>query len=81
MIIEKYTETGFGEGTHGTRLSRLVREAEEASWIPVRLELMTGTYHYIAILAQQELFPSEPKRKRKDSGKPKPTPNPPRGSP
>ena len=35
----------------------------------------------IAILAQQELFPSEPKRKRKDSGKPKPTPNPPRGSP
>ena len=73
VIIEKYTETGLGEGTHGTRLSRLVRQAEEASWVPVRLELMTGTYHYIAILAQQELFPPEQKRKKKGSGKPKPT--------
>ncbi len=63
-IIEKYTEIGLGEGTHGTRLSRLVQQAEEAGWVPVRLELMTGTYHYIAILAQKELFPPEPKRKR-----------------
>lgn len=63
VIIEKYTETGLGEGTHGTRLSRLVRQAEEAKWVPVRLELMTGTYHYIAVLAQQELFPPEPKKK------------------
>jgi len=69
VIIEKYTETGLGEGTHGTRLSRLVRQAEEAKWVPVRLELMTGTYHYLAILAQQELFPPEPKKKPR---KPKP---------
>lgn len=62
VIIEKYTETGLGSGTHGTRLSRLVRQAEEASWVPVRLELMTGSYHYIAILAQQELFPAERRR-------------------
>jgi hypothetical protein len=54
----------------------LVRQAEEAAWVPVRLELMTGTYHYIAILAQQELFPPEQKKKKKNSGKPKPTPAP-----
>jgi rhodanese-related sulfurtransferase len=28
---------------------------------------MTGTYHYIAILAQQDLFPSEPTEERKES--------------
>ncbi len=63
VIIEKYTETGLAQGNHGTPLSRLVRQAEEAGWVPVRLELMTGTYHYIAILAQQEVFPPEPKKK------------------
>lgn len=61
-IIEKYTETGLGSGTHGTRMSRLVRQAEKAGWVPVRVELMTGTYHYLAILAQQDLFPPEPER-------------------
>ena len=61
VIIEKYTEIGLGSGTHGTRLSDLVRQAEEAGWVPLRLELMTGAYHYIAILAQQGLFPPEPK--------------------
>ncbi len=64
-IIEKYTETGLGSGTHGTKLSRLVRQAEEAGWVPVRLELMTGTYHYIGIRAQKELFPPEPKKQPK----------------
>lgn len=63
-IIEKYIETGLGTGTHGTRLSRLIRQAEEAGWVPVRFELMTGTYHYIAIFAQKDLFP-EDKRRRK----------------
>jgi ubiquinone/menaquinone biosynthesis C-methylase UbiE len=72
VIIERYTETGLGSGVHGTRLSRLVRQAEEAAWVPVRLELMTGTYHYIAILAQQELFPPEPRRRR-NSRESKPT--------
>lgn len=76
VIIEKYTETGLGSGTHGTRLSRLVRQAEEAGWVPVRLELMTGTYHYIAILAQQELFPPEPKKKRKEGEKKPSEPQP-----
>jgi phage shock protein E len=65
VIIEKYTETGLESGTHGTRMSRLVRQAEEASWVPVRVELMRGSYHYIAILAQQELFPTQRRRGRR----------------
>lgn len=65
VIVEKYTEIGLGEGTHGTRLSRLARQAEEAGWVPVRMELMTGTYHYIAILVPKDLFPPEPPKKRK----------------
>lgn len=72
IIIEKYTETGLGAGKHGTRLSRLVRQAEQASWVPLRCELITGTYHYIAILAQQELFPPEPRKennKKQKEGK------------
>jgi ubiquinone/menaquinone biosynthesis C-methylase UbiE len=67
LIIERYTETGIGSGTHGTRLSRLIRQSEEAAWVPVRVELMTGTYHYIAILAQQEIFPPEPEPEKKKS--------------
>jgi ubiquinone/menaquinone biosynthesis C-methylase UbiE len=63
VIIEKYTENGMGAGTHGTLLSRLISQAEQAGWVPVRVELMTGTYHYIAILAQKDLFPPEPKPK------------------
>jgi ubiquinone/menaquinone biosynthesis C-methylase UbiE len=66
VIIERYTEIGVGQGEHGTRLSRLVREAEEAGWVTVRTQLIPETYHYIAILAQKELFPPEPKR---DQGK------------
>jgi ubiquinone/menaquinone biosynthesis C-methylase UbiE len=66
VIIERYTEIGVGQGEHGTPLSRLVREAEEAGWVTVRTQLIPETYHYIAILAQKELFPPEPKR---DQGK------------
>jgi ubiquinone/menaquinone biosynthesis C-methylase UbiE len=65
VIIERYTETGLGAGTHGTRLSRLVLQAEEAGWVPVRIELMTGTYHYIAIFAQKDLFPPDKRMKLK----------------
>jgi rhodanese-related sulfurtransferase/ubiquinone/menaquinone biosynthesis C-methylase UbiE len=65
VIIEKYTETGLGHGTHGTKLSTLIAEAEEAGWVPLRIDLITGTYHYIAIFAQQKLFPPEPPKKKK----------------
>jgi len=75
VIIEKYTENNIGSGTHGTLLSRLILQAEQAGWVPVRVELMTGTYHYMAILAQKDLFPPEPKRK------PKPKPKKPAKAP
>ncbi|MDP6546639.1 MAG: methyltransferase domain-containing protein [Phycisphaerae bacterium] len=77
VIIEKYIENGMGHGTHGTLLSRLIGQAEQAGWVPLRVELMTGTYHYIAILAQKDLFPPEPKRKPKTKPKPKTRPKPP----
>jgi rhodanese-related sulfurtransferase len=69
VIIEKYTETGLGNGTHGTKLSTLIAEAEKAGWVPVRIELIGGTYHYIAIFAQQGLFPPEPAKKKKPAKK------------
>jgi ubiquinone/menaquinone biosynthesis C-methylase UbiE len=62
-IIERYTETGIGHGEHGTPLSRLVREAEESGWVPLRITIIPGTYHYLAILANQDLFPKEQPRK------------------
>ena len=65
VIIEKYTENGMASGNHGTPLSRMVLQAEQAGWVPLRVELMTGTYHYIAILAQKDLFPPEAKQKPK----------------
>jgi len=76
VIIEKYIENGMGYGTHGTLLSRLILQAEQAGWVPLRVELMTGTYHYIAILAQKDLFPPEPKHKPKTRPKTKPKPKP-----
>lgn len=59
VIIERYTETGIGRGEHGTPLSRLIREAEESGWVPLRTEIITSTYHYLAIFANQDLFPAE----------------------
>lgn len=58
-VIESYPNIMGPRRAHGTSLSRLVQEAEEAGWIPVRCELMTGTYHYLAIFVQQDLFPPE----------------------
>ncbi len=58
-VIEKYPEIASRRGAHGTSLSQLVLEAEKAGWIPVRCELMTGTYHYLAIFVQKALFPPE----------------------
>ncbi len=59
-IIERYTQIGGRGQTHGTVLSELIEQAEEAGWVPVRCELITGTYHFIAIFVQKELFPPEP---------------------
>lgn len=59
-IIEKNPEIATEKKSHGTPLSELVEQAEQAGWIPVRYELMTGTYHYLAIFVQKDLFGPEP---------------------
>lgn len=62
-IIEKYPDISTRGRDHGTPASQVVKQAEEAGWIPLRYELMTGTYHYLIILAQRDLFPPEPEPK------------------
>ena len=64
-IIEKYPEITPKSKAHGWSLSLLVKQAEQAGWIPVRCELIRGTYHYIAMFVQRDLFPPEPPRKKK----------------
>jgi len=59
-VIEKYSAIATRGAAHGTSLSQLVREAEQAGWIAVRYELMTGTYHYLSIFVQKDLFGPEP---------------------
>jgi hypothetical protein len=52
---------GSGRGAeHAWSPGLLIQQAEEAGWILVRCELMTGTYHFIAIFVQKELFPPQP---------------------
>jgi len=68
VIIEKYSHIATRGKAHGTYLSELAKQSEEAGWVPVRCELMTGTYHFIAILAQRELFPPEPQEEKKEEG-------------
>lgn len=69
VVIEKQAAIATQGKAHGTPLGRLVKQAEEAGWIAVRCQLMTGTYHYIAIFVQEDLFPPEPVPK-KEEGEP-----------
>jgi ubiquinone/menaquinone biosynthesis C-methylase UbiE len=56
-VIEMNPALGTGRGTrHAWPPGLLIQQAEEAGWILVRCELMTGTNHYIAIFVQKELF-------------------------
>ena len=59
-VIEKYANLATQRKSHDMPLSQLVKQAEEADWILVRCELMTGTYHYITVFVQKNLFPPEP---------------------
>ncbi len=65
-VIERHP--GIPGGTrakeHGWAPGLLMQQAEEAGWITVRCELITGTYHFMAIFVQKELFPPEPQRRR-----------------
>ena len=64
-VIEKHAGLGSGHGKeHAWLPGLLFEQAEEAGWIPVRYELITGTYHFIAIFVQKELFTPEPRRRR-----------------
>ena len=58
-IIEKYTMITTRQKSHGTPLSELIAQAEQAGWILVRCELMTTTNHYLATFVQKDLFASE----------------------
>jgi len=63
-VIEKHAAFASGRGKeHAWLPGLLFEQAEEAGWIPVRYELITGTYHFIAIFVQRELFPPEQRRK------------------
>jgi len=58
-VIERYPEIAIKHRSHGVSLSQLVKQAEDAGWIPVRYELITGTRHYIAFFVQQDIFSPE----------------------
>ncbi len=68
VVIERYRELAVGRSRdHAWSPGTLTRTAEEAGWILLRSELITGTYHFIAIFSPKELFPvkqpeKEPKR-------------------
>jgi ubiquinone/menaquinone biosynthesis C-methylase UbiE len=66
-VIEKYATIATRKKDHGTPLSVLITEAEQAGWIPLRCELLTGTYHYLAVFGQRSLFPPEPERKEDEA--------------
>ena len=68
-VIEMNPALGSGRGRqHAWPPGLLIQQAEEAGWILVRCELMTGTYHFIAIFVQKELFPPQPSRGRRSTG-------------
>lgn len=56
-IIERYPKLADKGGReHAWCPGLLIQQAAEAGWILVRCELITGTYHYIAIFVPKDLF-------------------------
>ncbi|MGQ9650089.1 MAG: class I SAM-dependent methyltransferase [Phycisphaerae bacterium] len=55
-IIEKYPPVGDDRKHHAWPPGLLIEQAEEAGWVPVRYELITGTHHYMAFFVQKDLF-------------------------
>jgi len=64
-VIEKYANITTQHQSHAIALSQLVKQAEQAGWIAVRYELMTGMYHYITIFVQKDLFGPERSSRRR----------------
>jgi phage shock protein E len=65
-VIEKEATISSRGKAHGTPISRLVKQTEEAGWVLARYELMPGTYHYLAIFVQKDLFPPEREAERSE---------------
>ena len=74
-VIERHTRLAAGKSVdHAWEPSLLMQQAEEAGWITVRYQLITGTYHFIAVFVPKELFPlkqPEKKQGKKEPDKPK----------
>lgn len=71
VVIEQYRELADGRGReHGWSPGLLTQQAEEAGWILLRCELITGTHHFIAVFAQKELFPIKPRERRQPARPP-----------
>lgn len=57
-VIEHHRALARGGGkNHAWSPALLIQQAEEAGWILVRYELIKGTYHFMAIFVQKEIFP------------------------
>jgi ubiquinone/menaquinone biosynthesis C-methylase UbiE len=69
-VIERHSGIRGGSRAreHGWSPGLLIQQAEEAGWICVRCELITRTYHFIAIFTQDDMFPPEPQRKKAEDG-------------
>lgn len=65
VIIEKCPEISTRQRDHGTAISALTAEADEAGWVLVRYELLPKTYHFLAIFVQKDLFPEERRGRRR----------------
>ena len=64
-VIEKHAGLCSGrDKEHAWLPGLLFEQSEEAGWIPVRYEMITGTYHFIAIFVQKKLFTPEARRRR-----------------
>ena len=70
-VIERHTRLSTGKAVeHAWDPGLLMQQAEEAGWITVRYELITGTYHFMTIFVPEELFPPEPTKKEQNQKKP-----------
>lgn len=76
VVVEKYSQIAARGKDHGTQLSTVLAEAEQAGWIPVRCELIAGTETYLAIFVQQDLFGAAAAQEAKPARKQKPEEQP-----
>lgn len=57
VVIEHYQELATGRAReHAWSPGLLTQQAEEADWVLVRSEMITGTNHFMAIFVQKALF-------------------------